>query len=1006
MYEEYKAAYVQHSGIYGEHTAIFYLVGKFYEMYDWINPDTGLTGTSMAKLVDILGIQMSVRKGDGPNGADGFFAGVPEQSLHKYAALLTRQSWAVVIYDQVKDAKGAVKERKVSRILTPGTHVEAVGQDSCYIGGVWLDMGAWGSNKNDPPNFGLAAVDLTTGRIHTYEGVARGRQSSWCVDDAVHFFQVYSPRECTIWWKGDQLTCPSLETLRRQFGLQCKTFLQQGSKEAQGGFETPLIREEFLSRAIQIQTLLPIRDSLGISKSPYTERILCATLQRLEELFPSGAQKFHTPSRWSPSSSLFLGNQALVQLNMITSQEEDSVLGLFLGTQTPVGRRAMRARLLYPKTSRKDLETCYSQIAVFDALPSSSILQQHLKQTGDLPRIHRRLVNGDINSADILVLDQTYVRAKQIAHTLTNTELAYKGTDILQIHNALTNIFSVEKALKSSDTAFCFQPGKAPPVDAIEAELEALSNKLKSILKTISEWIGLGSDALRLDFKETLSPTIIGPKASMIALKRCLDAKIHPFEKMVLVVKKASSHLEVGEIANIWFTIQRKKLDLQDAIKKALIPVCDELSETCLTSWDELETWLGLVDVSYTLWKCAKTYGFVKPTIIEETSTENGSSLSIEGLRHPLIERRGSKEEYVKHQVDLNASSTGWLVYGMNASGKSSLMKAVGIAVILAQAGSYVPATSFRFVPFLSMFTRILNTDNLWAGLSSFAVEMTELREILGRANSNTLVLGDELCSGTESISATALVGASLSYLHKLNAKFIFATHFHGLLTIPSVAALANMKVWHLKVRYDPVGDILVYERTLTPGPGSSLYGLEVAKAMNLPDEILTDALAIRRTLLGTATILTAPKSEWNKNIQRRACEICSADIVNDLEVHHIQERANSIDGRNKDGTHQNDLRNLIVVCSKCHDSIHAANISVGPLQQTSEGLKRSIVKSGSSSTMSEKGISKWSDSDRTTIETYLKCFPLVNVKRAIFDLEQKGINISAAALKTFRKAI
>jgi cytochrome c553 len=213
--------------------------------------------------------------------------------------------------------------------------------------------------------------------------------------------------------------------------------------------------------------------------------------------------------------------------------------------------------------------------------------------------------------------------------------------------------------------------------------------------------------------------------------------------------------------------------------------------------------------------------------------------------------------------------------------------------------------------------------------------------------------------------------------------------------------ALPYLKVWHLKVRYDSVSDVLVYERSLNPGPGSSLYGLEVARAMNLPEEILQTALNIRKGLLGTGDVLTAPMSDWNPNIQRRLCEVCSANIISDLEVHHIQPRAETVDSHNKDGTHQNDLRNLIVVCSKCHDSIHNSTLSVGPVSLTSNGPKRSIVHNETS--VKKKGLS---DEDIGAIEIYLKNYPLVAPKRAIFDLEQKGISISAAALKTFRQGV
>jgi DNA mismatch repair protein MutS len=336
----------------------------------------------------------------------------------------------------------------------------------------------------------------------------------------------------------------------------------------------------------------------------------------------------------------------------------------------------------------------------------------------------------------------------------------------------------------------------------------------------------------------------------------------------------------------------------------------------------------------------------------------------------------------------------------MNASGKSSLMKAVGITVILAQAGCYVPCQSFSFVPFKSLFTRILNTDNLWAGLSSFAVEMTELREILDKADKNSLVLGDELCSGTESVSATAIVGAGLQWLHTKSAKFIFATHLHGLINIPSVISLPCMKTWHLKVRYDPIADRLIYERTLTPGPGSSLYGLEVARAMNLPEEVLQIAQTIRRTLLGTANDSEAIRSHWNSGIALRKCELCFKEIVKDLEVHHIRHRKDTVDGIKV----QDHVRNLIVVCVDCHDKHHAGHLEIGPLVQTSDGQVRLSAEEVTTKKKSESSSrSKWSEEQIQCIKIYLKTYPNSPPKRAIFDLQEQGITISASSLGKFR---
>jgi len=1000
MYTNYFEAYAHHSSTYGEHTAIFYLVGKFYEMYDWIHKDTRAPGTSMSKVVDILGIQMTIKKGDSPEDTDGFFAGVPEQSLHKYAAVLTRAGWTVVIYDQVKDSKGAVKSRDVSRILTPGTHVEAVSQDAPYVAGIWLEDAPWGSK--DPPSFALVSIDLSTGRITTYEGVARGKTGVWTADDAVHFFQVYSPRECTVWWRGDGIACPSKDFLRRQFALACQIQIYQGTKEASGGFETPFIREEFLRRAIQSDSLLPLREFLGITNFEKSERAICATLQRIEELFPSGIQKFYPPTRWSPNSSLFLGNHALYQLNMITSGNEDSILGLFQKTQTSFGLRAIRNRLLHPHSCPAILKRQYSEIAIFESTAISTKVEHILKGMGDLPRLHRRLIGGSITPEHIMAIDQTYVCAKNVAELLKDTPLAYKSALSLEkIHTSFQEVFSVERALKASDTSFCFQRGKAVSVDALEDELTALFAGLNSVVTKVTAWASIPHNGLRIEYKETMSPVLIGPKASMTAVQKAIASSQAPFHKLELVSKKCTPHIEIPELGEGWAHIMKKKWQLQEAVKAALIPLCDELASKNLNEWDGLEDWLSLVDVTYTIWKRSKELGFVMPIILDG----NESRICVTGLRHPLIERTVTRTEYVTHNVELGSENgcNGWLVYGMNASGKSSLMKAVGIAVLLAQAGCYVPATDFAFVPFKSLFTRILNTDNLWAGLSSFAVEMTELREILLRADKNSLVLGDELCSGTESISATALVGAGLKHLHKHSVKFIFATHFHGLMMIPAITELHRLKVWHLKVRYDALSDILVYERTLTPGHGSSLYGLEVARAMSIPREVLDDAMNIRKTLLGTASNSDAPLSAWNPAVQRKACELCSKSIVNDLEVHHIQQRANAVNGRNSDGTHINDLRNLIVVCSKCHDSIHSDSIQVGSVVQTSVGPRRTTTKR---SVIIKPLAGGYSEEQRETIENYLRNNPSATPKRAVFDLEQKGITISFASLKGFRKNV
>jgi DNA mismatch repair protein MutS len=274
---------------------------------------------------------------------------------------------------------------------------------------------------------------------------------------------------------------------------------------------------------------------------------------------------------------------------------------------------------------------------------------------------------------------------------------------------------------------------------------------------------------------------------------------------------------------------------------------------------------------------------------------------------------------------------------------------------------------------------------------------MTELAEALKRADPWSLVLGDEVCSGTESMSGMGLVGGSLQWLEKRGSRFIFATHLHGLPT----AALVKTKIWHLRVRHDMATDRLIYDRTLHPGSGSSLYGLEVAKAMGIPMEVLETAHEIRRSLTGESVEGVA--SSWNAAVQRRACEICSAAILRDLEVHHIQPRASATGGRLADGTSMNNLRNLIVVCQTCHDAHHAGELEIGPVQQTSEGPIREITRTE----VAPRAQTGLTADEIATVQAELRAYPSLPASRMLFDLEERhGIRITAQRLRTIRASI
>jgi DNA mismatch repair protein MutS len=276
--------------------------------------------------------------------------------------------------------------------------------------------------------------------------------------------------------------------------------------------------------------------------------------------------------------------------------------------------------------------------------------------------------------------------------------------------------------------------------------------------------------------------------------------------------------------------------------------------------------------------------------------------------------------------VDGASSECGMLVYGVNASGKSSLGKAIGLAVLMAQCGMPVPATSMKLIPYNAIYTRILGNDNLWAGMSSFVVEMTEFRSILRSANRRVLVVGDELCAGTETASATAIVAAGIQTLIKRGCHFFFATHLHELVDIPEISSNRQVSIFHLSVKPNLENGSLLYDRHLRHGCGSPMYGLEVCRGLDMDSEFLTLAYDLRTRLFRSDG--KAHSSRYNADVVVSKCEICGSREA--LETHHIIPQASATaTGRIGPGKHKNSKDNLVVLCDSCHTKHHNGDLDI-----------------------------------------------------------------------------
>ena len=382
------------------------------------------------------------------------------------------------------------------------------------------------------------------------------------------------------------------------------------------------------------------------------------------------------------------------------------------------------------------------------------------------------------------------------------------------------------------------------------------------------------------------------------------------------------------QIAKLCKDVSSIKINLIEKVASVYSKIINDI-EVFQDRINHICDFITYVDLAFAKTYIASKYNYCKPSIVKESKK---SYIKATQLRHCLIEKIQQSELYVANDISLgindNNGLDGILLYGTNAVGKTSFIRALGISVVMAQAGLYVPAASYEFYPYKYIFTRIIGNDNLFKGLSTFAVEMSELRTILRLADPYSLVLGDELCSGTESISAVSIFVAGIQMLHQKDCSFIFATHLHEIVGYDEITSLHNVGCKHMSVIYDKEKDMLIYDRKLKDGPGTNMYGLEVCKSLNLPQDFLDLAHSIRTKYRPeTNSLLDQKQSHFNAKHIKGMCEKCGNKMA--TEVHHLQYQQDADDKgiiHNKDGGltfHKNHPANLLSICEQCHDEIH-----------------------------------------------------------------------------------
>ncbi len=742
---------------------------------------------------------------------------------------------------------------------------------------------------------------------------------------------------------------------------------------------------KFLSRVFPNHGMVDIFDFLNI----HTEHSIVSFILLLQYCYEQNVkfiQNLEIPEIMT-GKYLSLTTNSISQLNIYKgdNSERDAIdVYTFLNkTQTAMGERLLLDRLLKPITDIEQLNHRYDLIELFKN--DIKTFQDLLQDIPDIERLHFKMGLGKLKQSDYIVLNNAYNQIIKIIDTIESNPLiseylnSFYSTNSLVKETFLKNmrynllvylnyyidIFNIQD--------FSFKSGIYNDIDKLVEKKENYHTFVVLLCQTLSalfpenEQIKKktgGSSANDIDPKGLVSYTINNSdgkyKINLTSL-RFQKLKNYFTKEIVIIIpnlgeykykyqdfkmetklREQNCFINTDDLTKFNNDLENFTPELTELINKRFqeFQINSYNNPKYFSTLFQITKFIAEIDVYISCAKSAILYKYTKPIITIGSSATGSSATSswfkTVNLRHAIIERLDQQTSFVPHTLELGTDNQkGMLLYGINCSGKSSLMKSVGMAVVLAQAGMFVPAESFEYYPFNAIFTRIISKDNIKKGLSEYALEMTELRPILDRANENSLVLGDELCHGTETPSAISLVTSCIVELSEKNINFLFATHLHEISRMKEISDCSNVKSWHLDVINDGVN--IIYTRKLTLGSGATSYGIEIAKALKIKKSVIDRAEMIRKKLLEeNEHIIELKKSRYNSKLFVDRCAICEKPSS---ETHHILEQNKSDENNFIGHLHKNALSNLIPLCENCHTQVHHNKIKINGWKLTTNGF-------------------------------------------------------------------
>lgn len=958
--EKYKNIYLN--------CAVLIQVGDFFELYGI--PETH-EGVDIFKLCDIMEIEKTRKKvTTTKTKSQPYMAGFPLYIINKYVDILVSNNYTVVIIEQVSPPPKP--KREITKILSPSTNIENNDINNNFL--LSLYFTSVKINENETIIASISYIDIQTNESFVYECVENDSQINL---EEVNKLIKYTlkPSEILIFTdiktKSNIILLEKLNIFVNSLPNIC--IHNRLNTIVDENYFKLSYQKTILSKIFKNTGLLSVVEFLELNFKPLSLISFCYLIQFVYEHSEKILVGLKKPKIMENEKYMLLMNNAIENLNIISKDNKpvktSSLLSLLNNCKTSMGKRFFKFSLLNPLTN---VETIRKRYEINNFFIEKNIYQQtreYLSKISDIERLFKRLIIKNLQPYQFISLSNSLKSLKELDNFLKNNncninnlnwsvELSEELNNFINYYENKFDLESMEKIGLNQINRNIFIEGIFEDLDIMQKEIFDLEN----IFETVVDCLNRKNDNEEVFFKLEKNKENI----KTIAITKCRFDKININKSFIKTINdnfKCSANDLVNKLYfekdittqpltpnnktqfKILFTgmheSQLKLTNLQNNFKNKIIDLYLLELEYFYNNYEELFKNIIKFTSYVDFFACnaynSKTYLYNKPEIIEE---EN-AFIKAESIRHPLIEIIQNEVPYVSNDIKIGTENEkGMLLYGINSVGKSSLMKSIGINLIMAQCGMYVPSKSFVFSPYNHIFSRMPSGDNLHEGKSTYVCELSELRTILKKSTSKSLVIGDELCSGTEITSALAIIASGIKTLSEKRCSFIFASHLHELCDLGCIKNIKNINIYHLSVEFDKENNCLIYDRKLKKGNGNTLYGLEIAKSLDLPPEFLHFANQIRQEYTNMNKNFVEPKlSKYNNTLYMDKCSICNQNCQ---EIHHIIEQKNANENNiiEVDQIHKNRKSNLMLICEKCHDKIHNNEIKINGYKDTTEGKK------------------------------------------------------------------